>query len=135
MTDDPVFLYVDDDHPSRIVLQTLLVRALGFSEVFLFEDSDHFIEQLEQLPKKPTLIFLDIHMQPFDGVELLHQLRAHQKYQAIPVIALTASVMNEEINRLKAEGFNGGISKPISQRTFPELLQMILAGEEVWHIK
>lgn len=135
MANEPVFLYVEDDSASRMVLQMMLQRALGFSNVNIFENSQNFLERVEGLPQKPTLIFVDIHMKPHDGFEMLNMLRNHADYRDVPVVALTASVMNEEVIRLRHAGFNGAISKPINQRSFPELLNNILDGKEVWHIK
>jgi CheY-like chemotaxis protein len=50
------------------------------------------------------------------------------------VVALTASVMNEEIDQLRTEGFDGAIAKPLNREKFPDLLEKILASEKVWHI-
>jgi CheY-like chemotaxis protein len=135
MANEPVFLYVEDDPASRMVLQMLLTRGLGFSHVNIFENSLNFLERLENLQEKPTIIFVDIHMKPHDGFEMLNMIRTHEAYQNIPVIALTASVMNEEVIRLRSSGFNGAISKPVNQRSFPDLLNQLLDGKEVWHIK
>jgi CheY-like chemotaxis protein len=132
---EPVFLYVEDDTASRMVLQTMLTRALGYSNVTVFENSEDFLERLQKLPKKPTVIFVDIHMKPYDGFELLDIIRQQEQYNDTKVVALTASVMNEEVVRLRNAGFNGAVSKPLNQRSFPDLLKDILAGKEVWYIK
>ncbi len=50
------------------------------------------------------------------------------------IIALTASVMNEEVAQLRQSGFNGAIAKPLSFSTFPALMERIANGETVWHI-
>ena len=50
------------------------------------------------------------------------------------MIALTASVMNVEVNLLKQPGFDGAIAKPIDEIMFPDLLNQILDGEQVWNI-
>ena len=62
-------------------------------------------------------------------------LRQHRTYVNTCVIAVTASVMNEEVAMLRQSGFNGAIAKPIDQIAFPGLLQRILNGEEVWNIQ
>jgi CheY-like chemotaxis protein len=135
MLSNPVFLYVEDEPFSRLVMETLLVRALHYEQVTIFENSERFIERIEALTKLPDVIFLDIHMLPHSGFEMLTMLGEHPAYNATRIIALTASVMNEEVESLKTAGFNGAISKPIDQLVFPQLLQKILDGEEVWHIK
>jgi CheY-like chemotaxis protein len=133
MTQAPVFLYVEDDPDSRDVMR-LLLRELGYAHISIFEDSTNLMERLGKLDPKPTIIFLDIHMKPDDGFTMLKQLRAHKEYENTRIVALTASVMNEEIVTLKNSRFNGVIAKPIDPETFPKLLDAILKGEEVWKI-
>ena len=58
------------------------------------------------------------------------QLRQQPAYAETCVIAVTASVMNEEVEMLKHSGFNGAVAKPIDQVVFPGLLQRILEGKK-----
>jgi CheY-like chemotaxis protein len=135
MIDNPIFVYVEDDPLSRQVMQMLLVRGLGYSRLTILEDSTDFFERIEALSPKPNVFFLDIHMQPLDGFSMLEMLRRHADFRSASVIAATASVMNEEVNKLRTAGFNGVIAKPIIQREFPGLLKRILTEQEVWTIK
>lgn len=128
------FLYVEDDPFSRQVMRLLLQRSLGYQRVTIFEDSSDFLHRLSQMTYVPDVVFLDIHMHPVDGFALLHILRDQATYQHATIIALTASVMSEEIKNLKEAGFDGAIAKPIDQSSFPHLLKRILQGERVWHI-
>ena len=130
------FLYVEDDQFSREVLRMILTVAAGIPQtnVAVFEDSANFMTRLKALPSKPDVILLDIHLKPDDGFSLLRQLRADSDYRAVRVIALTASVMNEEIKQLRHSGFDGAVSKPLGVSTFPELLARVVRGEPVWYI-
>ncbi len=134
MQSKPKIVYVEDEPMSRMVMEMLLKRKLGFQDVTIFEDSNNFIERIDNLPYKPDVIFLDIHVAPHNGFEMLSMLREHQNYKNTKVIALTASVMNEEVERLKQAGFNGGIAKPIDQSAFGTLLERIMSGDEIWSI-
>jgi two-component system cell cycle response regulator DivK len=131
----PVFLYIENDELSREVMKTLLTRGLGYRDLTMFETSARFEQRLEGLTQKPDIIFLDIHMEPIDGFEMLRLIRRNKDYYDTPVIALTASVMNEEIRRLREAGFDGAIGKPINYDTFPRLLDRILNGEQIWNVK
>ena len=131
----PNFLYIENDPLSREVMKTLFTRGLGYPDIMLFESSDDFESRLEGLSKKPDVIFLDIHMEPLDGFAMLDLIRRSEVYHSAQVVALTASVMNEEVRRLKEAGFDGVIAKPINYDIFPAVLERILNGEQVWNIK
>jgi two-component system cell cycle response regulator DivK len=117
-----------------MVMKLLLTRGLGFEDVVILENSANFEEVIDSLQSVPDAVFLDIHMEPCDGFTMLQMLRERPQFEACPIIALTASVMNEEIEMLKSAGFDGGIAKPINQKLFPQLLANILRGDEVWSI-
>jgi CheY-like chemotaxis protein len=134
---EPVILYVEDDMLSREVMKVMLTRIIGYDpqHVYLFENSTDFENQLSLLPKQPTVIFLDIHMEPLDGFAMLKIIQKIDRFQNTKVIALTASVMNEEVKQLKDAGFMGIIAKPINTNMFPDALRRILQGEQVWAIR
>jgi CheY-like chemotaxis protein len=134
MTDQPLFVYVEDEPLSRMVMQMLMVKSLGYQDVVILEDSSQFLESLEALNRMPSVIFLDIHVKPYNGFQMLEMLRQHKHFHQVRVIALTASVMNEEVDLLKTAGFDGGIAKPIDAAMFPQTLNAILNGEEIWQI-
>src|SRR5690606_16278560 len=127
-------LYVEDDSMSRKVMQMLLKGRMQFEHVTIFEDSTNFMEKALAVIPKPDVIFLDIHMDPIDGFEMLQQLRDSSAFENTPIIAMTASVMNEEVAKLQSSGFDGCFAKPIDKNTFPDLLDHILSGEKVWSI-
>ena len=65
---------------------------------------------------------------------MLHMLRQSQQFKQTRIIALTASVMNEEVEQLQSAGFEGCLAKPIDVENFPETLDRIMQGEYLWHI-
>ena len=128
------YLYVEDDRLSRTVMELLLRDVLGTTNFTIFEDSTDFAERLEGLPIRPDVILLDIHVRPLNGFKMLELIRANPAYQACRVIALTASVMNEEVDALREAGFDGAVGKPLDALQFPRLLEKIERGERVWQI-
>jgi two-component system chemotaxis response regulator CheY len=127
-------LYIEDDPMSRRVLEFLLKKDLGYEHVTIFKDSHNLMERVLEIDPIPTLIFLDIHVRPIDGFGMLKELRQHPHFQDATIIALTASVMNDEIALLRQAGFNGLIAKPINQRIFAHSLDKILRGEPEWRV-
>ena len=134
MSNKPVVLYVEDEPMSRLVMETLLKRRLGFTDVTIFADSDNFQERIAELSINPDIIFLDIHVEPYSGFDMLKMLRENKRFANIPIIALTASVMNEEVQMLQDAGFDGTIAKPINQKIFPKLVENILNGKTIWNV-
>ncbi|MDQ7027530.1 MAG: response regulator [Anaerolineae bacterium] len=134
MSHKPSVLYFEDEPMSRMVMEMLLKRGLGFDDVTIFEDSADFQNRISNLATTPDIVFLDIHIEPYNGFDMLKMLREHPRFERSRIIALTASVMNEEIQMLQDAGFDGGIAKPINQVTFPQLLERILDGDVVWSI-
>lgn len=128
------YLYVEDDRLSRDVMEMLLRDMMGVTSYVVWESSEDFLERLELLNPQPDVFLLDIHMKPFDGFEMLQMLRSQPKYRDRKVYALTASVMNEEVNQLRAAGFDGAIGKPLDTDTFPELFEKLEAKQPVWKI-
>ncbi len=132
--EQPAFVYFEDDPKSCKLIRLMMKAVLGYSDVTIFSDSEEFWKKVKSLPKVPDVVFLDIHIRPHDGFEMLKMLRADEQYEKITIIAMTASVMIDEIQQLKDAGFDGLIAKPIIQKIFPELVKKILAGEPVWYV-
>lgn len=130
---DVSVLYVEDDALSQRILQMLL-HEVGVDNVVVFANSEDFLRRAEALEPPANLIFLDIHVKPYTGFDMLRMLRESPVYRDTRVIALTASVMNEEIQQLRRAGFNGCLAKPIDGDQFPDTFAQILAGQTVWKI-
>jgi CheY-like chemotaxis protein len=69
---------------------------------------------------------MDIHLPGISGVEALQRLRNDPVTRPIPVIAVTASVMAQERQKVMAAGFDGFQGKPISVRELLETIRQIL---------
>jgi CheY-like chemotaxis protein len=134
MMTSPVVLYVEDDPNSRKIMRVLLTKYLGLSDITIFEDSTDFSVRVAALNPKPTVIFLDIHVKPYDGFEMLGMLRQSDAFHDTPIVALTASVMNEEVYRLQTAGFHSVIPKPLDISSFPNTFKRILSGQHIWSI-
>ena len=69
------------------------------------------------------LVLLDIQLPKKDGLEVCRSLRASGL--RVPIVALSASVLPEEIARTKAAGFDVFLSKPISPRDLREAVRRL----------
>ena len=127
-------LCVEDDPSNRLVMKLLVEKTLTAKSYVIFEDSADFISRLRDLPVRPDIILLDIHVSPFNGFQMLKMIREDSVYCDTKVVALTASVMNEEVERLRKSGFDGAIGKPIPLSAFPVVIERILNGETIWQV-
>jgi CheY-like chemotaxis protein len=134
MNENTSFLYVEDDPRSRQVMDLIMKKAMKIQNLFVFEESSNFLARMKALPQQPDVILLDIHVTPHDGFAMLNMVRQDAELKGAKVIALTASVMNEEVESLRAQGFDGAISKPLSVSLFPGLIGQVVAGESVWYV-
>jgi CheY-like chemotaxis protein len=134
MTQKPAVLYVEDDPSSRKVMDLILRFRMNLPHVTMFEESSNFQKRIQALDPRPDVIFLDIHIKPISGFEMLEILRELEQFESIPVVALTASVMNEEVAMMRVAGFDGCFAKPLNVEMFESSLTNILSGKQVWEI-
>jgi CheY-like chemotaxis protein len=134
MTDIDCLLCVEDDSSNRLVMKLLVEKTLNVRYYAIFEDSADFLSRVRDLPVRPSIILLDIHVPPSNGFQILKMIRGDSVYCDTKVVALTASVMNEEMERLRESGFDGAIGKPIILSTFPIVIERIMNGESVWQV-
>jgi CheY-like chemotaxis protein len=130
----PILVYVEDDEASIVVMKAIVERIMKLQTLHVLQNSADFIQQVKQIGVMPDIFLFDIQMQPYDGFELLTMLRNDPEFSGSKVVALTASVMSEEVARLKKSGFDGAIAKPLNIEAFPDLIARIVNGESVWYI-
>jgi two-component system cell cycle response regulator DivK len=78
---------------------------------------------------RPALILMDIQLPGMNGIDALGHLRADATTRHIPVIAVTASAMTQDRQKILAAGFDAYQSKPIDVKAFVQLVaQIVEAG-------
>ena len=76
----------------------------------------------------PDLILMDLRMPVMNGEDAMNEVKTMEHTQDIPVVALTASAMLGECEKLLGRGFDGYISKPIDVATFADKVETFLPG-------
>ena len=74
----------------------------------------------------PALILMDIQLPGISGIEALGLIRADSRTRGIPVIAVTASAMTQDRQKIMAAGFDGYQSKPINVKEFVAAVRQML---------
>jgi len=102
----------------------------GFHFVFDGEDAINHMISLENSEKPyPSLIVLDLNMPKKNGKDVLKWLKTHPAYCRIPVVILTTSSNEEEVNLLYSMGAAAYFIKPFS---VPELSEIIKKLYLLW---
>jgi two-component system, cell cycle response regulator DivK len=79
------------------------------------------------LTESPDLVLMDIQLPDIDGIEALRRIRADGRLDAVPVLAVSASVMPSEQQKIASSGFDAFIAKPINVKQFREAVNRFLA--------
>ncbi|MBD2179759.1 response regulator [Planktothrix sp. FACHB-1355] len=121
-------LAVDDRWESRQLLIHLL-SPLGF-DVRAAENGQQAIEEWQSW--EPNLILMDMQMPVMDGYEATKYIKAHLKGQATVIIALTASVFEENRITVLSAGCDDFVRKPFREEVLLEKLATYLGVRYVY---
>ena len=75
---------------------------------------------------RPDLILMDIQLPGIDGIEALRRIRAQPALDAVPVVAVSASVMPDDQRHIVGSGFDAFVPKPISLKPFVAVVERCL---------
>jgi two-component system, cell cycle response regulator DivK len=130
---DAAVLVVEDNPDNLFIVSDLLQDELHVRYYNGRASGRQLFKLLDSKPEsRIDLILLDIQIPYEDGYTVLRRIRQLPALQSTKVVALTANVMPQDIERARREGFDGFIGKPIHADRFPEQIRRILAGESVW---
>lgn len=108
-------ILVIEDNPANLELITYLLNAFGHTTIAA-RDGEEGVEAA--LRNKTDLILCDVALPKLDGYGVARRLRAESTLNGVPLIAVTASAMVGDRDKVVASGFDGYISKPITPETF-----------------
>ena len=120
-------LYIEDN-PSNLKLVTQILGRHQHVRLITAHTPELGIELA--LARHPELILLDINMPGMDGYQVLEIFKADAVLQSVPVVALTANAMPRDIERGKAAGFAGHLTKPLDVKRFYEVIDQLLGRAE-----
>jgi len=121
MANELILIVEDNPKNLKLVRDVLQVRGYRTIEAGTGEEGIQMARE-----QQPALVLMDIQLPGMSGVEAFRELRADPTTRAIPVIAVTASVMAQERQKVMAAGFDGFQGKPISVRELLETVRSIL---------
>jgi two-component system, cell cycle response regulator DivK len=116
-----ILIVEDNDKNLKLVRDVLQVK--GYATVEAGNAEDGIVLARERLP---DLILMDIQLPGMSGIEAIGVLRAEPGTAAIPVVAVTASVMPQDRNKITEAGFDAYIGKPINLKEFLDTVRNML---------
>jgi len=116
-------IVVVDDNANNLLLAKDLLMVAGF-EVFTAVNGNDAIDLIKKI--KPNIIALDVQLPDISGPELAYILRANKETVATPIVFVTASVLQSDIDHLLCIPNCTYISKPINTRTFSKELSQCI---------
>jgi signal transduction histidine kinase/DNA-binding response OmpR family regulator len=106
-------LLVEDIEINREILMAMLENTR--LNIDCAENGVHAVRKFGEAPEKYDMIFMDIQMPEMDGYEATRRIRAMDVPRAkeIPIVAMTANVFKEDVERCLESGMNGHVGKPL----------------------
>jgi two-component system response regulator len=118
MANAEILLVEDNANDAELTMRALKQRNLA-NQLFLCRDGAEALEYFSDRGNGiPKVILLDLKLPKVDGLEVLRHLKEDERTQAIPVVVLTSSREEPDIERAYALGANSYIVKPVDFDAF-----------------
>lgn len=120
-------ILIADDRPSSRELLRVILERTGY-DVIEAEDGEAALAQVHKF--NPDLVLLDLQMPRLDGYGVLRRLRDEERFRDLPVLALTASAMRGDREKIMEAGFTDYLSKPAGPELLRETVAKLLRSSE-----
>ena len=129
-----------EDNPDDVLLTTrAFKRANLFSPIQVVEDGDKAVSYLSGAPPYndrdryplPVLVLMDLKLPRRSGLEVLKWIRSVPALKVLPVVVLTSSAENKDVNSAYDLGANSYLVKPVG---FDALFDMVKVLQPYWVI-
>ncbi len=124
MANELILIIEDNEKNRKLARDVLAFKGYRIAEAETGEEGVRLAREL-----RPALVLMDIQLPGINGIEALRQIRADEATRGIPVIAVTASAMQTDRQKIMAAGFDGYQSKPIAVKAFVAAVDEMLARQ------
>jgi len=112
-----------EDNPQNMKLLEMLLRAKDYILLKAYDGEEALAMAIRE---QPDLIVMDMQLPKMSGLEVTKQLRQTLVFSHTPIIALTAYAMRGDKEQFMEAGCNAYLSKPISTRELPVIIDRML---------
>ena len=102
-------LYIEDN-PDNMILVKRILEIEGYEVIGALTGREGLIKAMQN---KPDIVITDINLPDIDGYEITHNLKTDKSTAHIPVVAMTANVMQGDRELTVAAGMDDYVAKPI----------------------
>jgi len=128
-----VILMADDDADDRLLAKDALAECHLAGGLRFVENGEELLDYLFQRGKygeatsapRPGLILLDLNMPRKDGHEALREIKADPALRRIPVVVLTTSRADTDIDHIYELGANSFITKPVRYEALVNVMRVL----------
>jgi len=130
MNEEVVILIAEDDEGHAQLIKKNLARSGIVNDIMHFKDGQEILDFLfcrgpgpHRNHEAPYVLLLDIRMPRVDGVEVLRQVKADPELRKLPVIMITTTDDQREVDRCHVLGCSSYLTKPIEYERFVEVVR------------
>ena len=129
----PILIAEDDEDDYLLTIEALKEAGVN-TQIKWVKDGEELMDYLEPIgraalkkssPEFPSLILLDLNMPRKDGREVLDEIKKNEVLRKIPVVILTTSKAETDINHAYDLGVNSYIQKPVRFNEFVEVIKVL----------
>jgi CheY-like chemotaxis protein len=125
----PVEILLAEDNPADVaIIQQVLRRTSLNGNLSVVRDGEEVLTRLAG-PDRPDLLLLDLNMPRLGGLEVIEQVKGDPRLRVIPVIVLTSSIAEGDVERAYRSHVNAYIRKPMDLHG---LTRVVRAIEVFW---
>jgi len=127
-----VLLVEDSPHDAELTLRALKKNNLA-NKLFHVKDGAEAIEFLfsqgafkdRKIDRSPKIVLLDLKLPKVDGIEVLRRIKTDARTKLIPVVVMTSSREDRDLNDCYQLGANGYVVKPVEFENFARAVSQL----------
>jgi two-component system, response regulator len=135
---DPVDILIVEDNPQDAELTMRALRKNNLaSQIFVAEDGEEALEFIftrgryagRLTVKPPKVVFLDLKLPKVSGLEVLKEIKSHPDTRKLPVVVVTSSREDPDVQSAYELGANGYVVKPVE---FDDFFESVAQTGHYW---
>src|SRR6516165_3097886 len=107
-----ILLVEDNPNDAELTLRALKKSDIG-ARLAIARDGAEALEYLLGDRPRPKVVFLDLKLPKIDGIEVLRRVRSEERTRCLPIVVLTSSQEERDINECYKLGVNSYVVKPV----------------------